>query len=143
MTNMCLCHDPVPASTQRSRSQGIILVFDVCKLESFRRVEGILEEIERSGEGGVPRLLVGNKIDLMDERQVGSEVANELAIQQGMEFIETSARSGHNVSAVFDTIAKTALDQAMAENQQNVESISIAPQDGGSSAALCSCAFWR
>ena len=55
-------------------------------------------------------VLVGNKSDLADKRQVNTEEGQELAEKYGMQFYETSAKSGENVEEIFfksaDEIAK-------------------------------------
>ena len=48
----------------------------------------------------VERLLIGNKCDLEEERAVESERGEELAQNQGIPFLETSAKTGHNVDEV-------------------------------------------
>ena len=46
-------------------------------------------------------VLVGNKSDLADRRQVNTEEGQELADKYGMQFYETSAKTGENVEKIF------------------------------------------
>ena len=46
-------------------------------------------------------ILVGNKSDLEDERQIPMEQGEELACENGLMYIETSAKTGNNVEAAF------------------------------------------
>jgi len=51
-------------------------------------------------------VLVGNKTDLNDKREVTTQVGEEEAKKNGLLFIETSAKVGHNVKALFKKIAQ-------------------------------------
>lgn len=51
-------------------------------------------------------MLVGSKTDISDKRQVTTEEGEEKAKAFGCLFIETSAKSGHNVKALFNRIAQ-------------------------------------
>ena len=46
------------------------------------------------------QLLIGNKCDLEAERAVESERGEQLARSQGIPFLETSAKTGHNIDEV-------------------------------------------
>lgn len=86
-------------------AQGIIVVFDVTSPESFSNVQKWIQEIERYGTDGVIILLVGNKTDLVDERKVSRTDAEEFAVQFGLLYLETSAKSSHNVNETFEHLA--------------------------------------
>jgi Ras-related protein Rab-11A len=49
-------------------------------------------------------MLVGNKIDLQDQRTVTTEEAKEFAQKEGLFFLETSALQATNVEAAFQTV---------------------------------------
>ncbi|CAD6890748.1 unnamed protein product [Tilletia caries] len=59
---------------------------------TFDRVTGILQDIDRRALKGVNKLLVGNKSDLTDERVVEYDVAKEFADQLPIPFLESSAK---------------------------------------------------
>jgi len=50
-------------------------------------------------------MLVGNKTDLNDKRQVSLEEGESKAKELGVMFIETSAKAGHNVKQLFKSVA--------------------------------------
>jgi len=50
-------------------------------------------------------VLVGNKADLSDKRQVTLEEATAKATELNIMFMETSAKAGHNVKSLFKKIA--------------------------------------
>ncbi|KAJ3432304.1 ras-related protein rabd2a-like [Anaeramoeba flamelloides] len=86
-------------------AQGIFLVYDVTKQSSFEHIEKWVDEVENHGEKNVTKFLVGNKIDLVNERQVSTEMGEELAKRLGVPFIETSAKNNTNIGECFYKIA--------------------------------------
>jgi len=87
-------------------ADGIIMVYDVTSSESFDHVEEWLSEVDRYANENTAKLLVGNKADLVEERQVSEEVASKFAAKIRTPFIETSAKTATNVDAAFLTMAK-------------------------------------
>ena len=81
------------------------MVYDVTEAESFKNISGWLNEITRHAAEGVNRLLVGNKCDMEDAKKVTFEEGNSFANQLGIKFLETSAKSSHNVEQAFVTMA--------------------------------------
>ena len=59
------------------------------------------KELLENGDENIVLLLVGNKSDLEDRREVSFEEAQEFAEQRGMAFIETSALDSSNVDLAF------------------------------------------
>lgn len=82
-------------------AHGIIVVYDVTDAESFNNVKQWLHEIDRYANENVNKLLVGNKCDLVQKRQVDYNHAAEFAGQLGIPFIETSAKTAANVEKAF------------------------------------------
>ena len=65
----------------------------------------------------VEKILIGNKADLTDKKVIDYEQGAALAKEFGMQFFETSARSGHNVNETFFYISKQIKDkQQKAQN---------------------------
>jgi len=77
-----------------------LLVYDVTSRESFDHVSTWLKEAKQSAGEAVTTLLVGNKTDLLD-RAVTSDEASAFAQQEGMLYIETSAKTGKNINEAF------------------------------------------
>ena len=57
------------------------------------------------------RILIGNKCDLEDKRKVSLEDAKALAIEYGMEYLETSAAEEVNIDNAFRKMAKMILER--------------------------------
>jgi len=83
-------------------AQGVVLVYDVTRRDSFENLEQWLKEVKmyspNNGEG-VVKLLVGNKVDL--ERSVGRGEAEDWARSQGMLFLEASAKAKTGIRQCF------------------------------------------
>jgi len=87
-------------------ADGIIMVYDVTSAESFDHVEEWLSEVDRYANENTSKLLVGNKADLIEQKQVAEETAQRFAEKLGIDSIETSAKTATNVEAAFVTMAK-------------------------------------
>eukprot|EP01024_Parvocaulis_polyphysoides_P013322 TRINITY_DN15211_c0_g1_i2.p2 TRINITY_DN15211_c0_g1~~TRINITY_DN15211_c0_g1_i2.p2 ORF type:complete len:240 (+),score=29.60 TRINITY_DN15211_c0_g1_i2:87-722(+) len=83
---------------------GIIVVYDVTNQQSFESVKDWLTEIERYADENVNKLIVGNKSDLVAQKVVDTETAQAFADEQGIPFIETSAKEATNVDQAFKTM---------------------------------------
>lgn len=84
---------------------GILLMFDVTNYESFRSLNGWLQEIRSYARPHCQLFLIGNKIDATHYlRQVSSEEAGQWAAERGMTYFEISAKTGKNVHQLFDHV---------------------------------------
>ena len=90
-----------------SFGEGFLLVFAINDKESFNLIKSKHDRILR-GKHGVkyPTLLVGNKQDLENERQVNYSEAKEMADKWGIEYIETSAKTNFNCKEAFEMLAQ-------------------------------------
>lgn len=82
-------------------SHGIIIVYDVTNIESFNNVKIWLNDISRYAGSNVSKILVGNKSDLSNKRQVDYNVAKAFANEHDVPFMETSVKDAVNVEAAF------------------------------------------
>mmetsp|Transcript_28009 Transcript_28009/g.70326 ORF Transcript_28009/g.70326 Transcript_28009/m.70326 type:complete len:189 (-) Transcript_28009:222-788(-) len=82
--------------------EGFILVYSVTSTSTFKEVSQIRSQMVRVKETeNIPLILVGNKCDLSDQREVTTEDGRQLAESFGCQFIETSAKTKHNVNETF------------------------------------------
>ncbi|KAK6639527.1 Ras- protein Rab-1A [Polyplax serrata] len=86
-------------------AHGIIVVYDCTDQESFNNVKQWFEEINRYACERVNKLLVGNKIDMVEKKVVDYNTAKSYADELGIPFIETSAKNATNVEQAFMTMA--------------------------------------
>jgi Ras-related protein Rab-2A len=81
-----------------------LLVFDVTRRETFENIKDWYQDIKDSAPS-IALILVGNKIDLEEERVVSREEGEELAEELGITYMETSAKTGENVDEAFRVLA--------------------------------------
>ncbi len=86
--------------------KGILLVYDITNEKSFDSIRNWIRNIEEHASADVERMLVGNKCDMNDKRQVSKERGEKLAVEYGMKFMETSAKLNINIENAFITLAK-------------------------------------
>ncbi|BFG22223.1 hypothetical protein CerSpe_084960 [Prunus speciosa] len=83
---------------------GAMLVYDITKRQTFDHVARWVEELRAHADSSIVIMLVGNKADLGEQRDVPTEDAVEFAEDQGLFFSETSAFSGENVDTAFFSV---------------------------------------
>ena len=74
--------------------------------ESFSAIENWMNEVEKHASDNISRILVGNKCDMEDSRQVSSDEGKELAEHYNVRFMETSAKECKNVEDAFITMTR-------------------------------------
>eukprot|EP01124_Arcella_intermedia_P002771 TRINITY_DN11508_c0_g1_i4.p1 TRINITY_DN11508_c0_g1~~TRINITY_DN11508_c0_g1_i4.p1 ORF type:complete len:123 (-),score=26.83 TRINITY_DN11508_c0_g1_i4:535-903(-) len=84
--------------------EGILVVYDVTKLLSFHNVVLWLEDIKKRSSPRVTVYLVGNKVDLIEERVVSFQEGQSLANQYQVPYFETSTKDGTNVEQLFESL---------------------------------------
>ncbi|TFG00413.1 MAG: GTP-binding protein, partial [Promethearchaeota archaeon] len=85
-----------------------LIVYDVTRRETFENIRGWFEEV-RNGAPRIVLVLVGNKSDLKEQREINREEAENLAQELGLSYIETSAKTGENVDDAFRMLALDAI----------------------------------
>ncbi|CAI0446033.1 unnamed protein product [Linum tenue] len=86
-------------------SSVAVIVYDVASRHSFMNTSKWIEEVRTERGSDVIIVLVGNKTDLVDKRQVSVEEGEAKARELNVMFIETSAKAGFNIKALFRKIA--------------------------------------
>jgi len=81
-----------------------LLVFDVTRRETFESINDWNEDIKEAAPS-ISLILVGNKIDLTEQRDVSMEEGENLAEELGITYMETSAKTGENVDEAFRMLA--------------------------------------
>lgn len=93
-------------------SNFALLVFDLTNRASFEKVTEWRNEI-RNFCGNIPVILIGNKLDLKDQRQIHFEQGLKLAKELDCPYMETSAMNSENVEDAFFLIACQLINKSL------------------------------
>ncbi|KAK3036912.1 hypothetical protein RJ639_030877 [Escallonia herrerae] len=100
---------------------GALLVYDISRRQTFDSIGRWLSELHTYSDMNVVTILVGNKSDLKDAREVSTAEGKTLAEAQGLFFMETSALDSSNVAAAFQTVVReifTILSRKVIQSQE-------------------------
>eukprot|EP01068_Selenidium_serpulae_P003824 Selendium_serpulae@DN3304_c0_g1_i3.p1 len=92
---------------------GALLVYDITRKDTFQHVARWLQEVRQTANANITILLIGNKCDLVG-REVETEEGVEFARQHNLIFLETSAKTAHNVEEAFTYTARKIYDNIKA-----------------------------
>ena len=112
-------------------ADGVFFVFDVTNKNSFENIKVWLNE-PQVVELNSQKILVGNKIDLKEQRVISKEKMEELGVKINLVSFETSAKTGENVEEIFTKIAELILSnksedevkQLYSKDKQNISIVS-------------------
>ncbi|XP_010269259.1 PREDICTED: ras-related protein RABH1e-like isoform X1 [Nelumbo nucifera] len=126
-------------------SSVAVVVYDVANRQSFLNTSKWIEEVRTERGSDVIIVLVGNKTDLVDKRQVSIEEGDAKSRDFGVMFIETSAKAGFNIKPLFrkiaaalpgmETLSSTKHEDMVDVNLKPTVNSSQSEQQGGG----CSC----
>jgi Ras-related protein Rab-2A len=80
---------------------GALLVYDITRRDTFQHLSRWLEEARQHAHENMVILLIGNKNDLEHRRAVTAAEGQAFADQNGLLFLETSAKTAYNVETAF------------------------------------------
>ncbi|CEI91575.1 Putative Ras-like protein Rab-2A [Rhizopus microsporus] len=80
---------------------GALLVYDITRRETFEHLSVWLEDVRQHANPNTVIMLIGNKSDLESKRQVPREEAERFAQENGLFFLETSAKTANNIEEAF------------------------------------------
>ena len=90
-------------------SNGVIFMYDITKKETFKNVKDWIKDSENNNFG-FEKILVGNKIDLEQIREVELKDVEEWAGQKNINVLEISAKNGTNVEKCFNELIRLILE---------------------------------
>ena len=77
------------------------IVYDISNKSTFKSIQSWIDDCTKQTPKSVLLLLIGNKNDLKDLREVSYEEGEKFAKLHNMIFLETSAKTGDNISEIF------------------------------------------
>ena len=87
-------------------ANGILLLYDITNINSFKSLSNWLIDIEKNSSKNVKKILIGNKCDLNELRKIPINKGKEFADTYNMKFIETSAKNNVNINECFNILGK-------------------------------------
>eukprot|EP01136_Pigoraptor_vietnamica_P000977 Opistho-1_new@2056 len=101
-------------------SSVAVVVFDITNRNSFLQTTKWIDDVRTERGNDVIIMLVGNKTDLADKRQVSIEEGEKKAKEMNVMFIETSAKAGYNVKQLFRRVAAAlpGMENSLESNNQ-------------------------
>jgi small GTP-binding protein len=125
---------------------GGVLVFDLTQKPSFDQLNIWINDLNTLCAPNAVIILVGNKSDLADDRAVTESEVQETTKRYGLDYLETSAKTGDNVAETFARLGQAVLRQVKAgkvappKQEQAVEPVGESKAGGGSGAqGGCGC----
>ncbi|XP_067289889.1 ras-related protein Rab-6A isoform X1 [Pseudorasbora parva] len=119
-----------------------VVVFDITNVNSFQQTTKWIDDVRTERGSDVIIMLVGNKTDLADKRQVSIEEGERKAKELNVMFIETSAKAGYNVKQLFRRVAAALPGMESTQDKSREDMIDIKlekPPEQPVSEGGCSC----
>ena len=100
-------------------ANGILLIFDITNKKSFNKIDFWYNDlINRIKKDEIIIYLVGNKVDLEENRQITIEEAEKYANDKNIPYFEVSAKSGDGIKKLFDDITNDIMDKISNFNEK-------------------------
>ena len=91
---------------------GILIVYDCTDRDSFEHVQQWIRDLNnRTDDVGVNRMIIGNKVDLINQKVIDKTEGEKMSAEYNMKYFETSAKTGEKIEEVFTTILTDILDR--------------------------------
>lgn len=118
-------------------ADGILLIFDVTKIASFHKIESWIKEINNQIKlDEIGMVLIGNKND-QTLREVTFEMGQEMAEKYSLQYFETSAQSGVNISESIEYLTRIIMRQKGIEIESTNKTNSKLTTDNNLKSSCC------
>ena len=102
-------------------SKGALVVYDITQKSTYESLEKWINDLKSAGDPKITIILIGNKSDLEENRQVSKEQGEEKAKSFGCAFLETSALSGDNIDKAFNMMVKEIFEKFSNDSAEDSE----------------------
>ena len=102
-------------------AQGIIIVYDITCKDSFENVKKWLKQIDNYTNGEVFKILVGNKVDLENKRQVDKIRVHQFCQENNIYHIETSAKDSNNIKEMFLYLSENLMENTIHSEKKTIK----------------------
>ncbi|KAM8890576.1 RAB6B, member RAS oncogene family a isoform 3-T3 [Synchiropus picturatus] len=119
-----------------------VVVYDITNVNSFQQTSKWIDDVRTERGSDVIIMLVGNKTDLGDKRQITIEEGEQRAKELSVMFIETSAKTGYNVKQLFRRVAAAlpGMESMQETGKEGMIDIKLdKPQEPQNTEGGCSC----
>jgi len=106
-----------------------VVVYDITNMNSFQQTSKWIDDVRTERGSDVIIMLVGNKTDLSDKRQVAIDEGERKARELNVMFIESSAKSGYNVKQLFRRVAAALPGMESPEQKNDKDLIEVKLKD--------------
>ena len=106
-------------------SHGLLVVYDITDKESFEKINFWMKNIKENAPENAKLILVGNKCDLANERQVSYEEGEKKASNYNIKFFESSAKDGTNVKEFFFYLANEIYQDEKVKGKDNKKTVQL------------------
>ena len=114
-----------------------VIVFSVTDAASLAEIDFWATGVKAGASPPPEILIIGNKIDLVEERTVSTEQGAEVAKKYNAEYFEISATTGANVEQMITRVAEVALSKVDDASSPQVEVVPIVPDKQGKGKKCC------
>ena len=118
-------------------SKGIVIVFDITNSESFDGARKWVDELKNHNNTAI-LVLIGNKVDLQEDRKVSYETAKLYSVQNNLLYFEASAKLNHNINEAFmSIIEKISLTIDTSKENRNGKTLAIGVDNQPKTTGYC------
>ena len=92
-------------------ADGIIIVYDITDRNSFAHIKDWLDDVNKYTDDNPLKIIVGNKIDLIKDKQINNNDMKTMTAQTGIEIIECSAKDSIKINELMEIMTKKLIEK--------------------------------